>query len=410
MPVYPKNQMMTACGCFTIVTMVCAVAVGSNNFPSITSDDFNKHIQQLSLDSAQKDKAKVIFDSYKEDLQATLKYRDQMLRWIWSNSPSNNRGYAPALYTEVAKDEKSVEETVQIGLRKLEREYFKQLAGLDRSLIEPVESLRRQQLRNRLLQRSTLEDTAPYGIDFDVAKLVKKIVPDLRMRRDASEQLVSYEEQMDPLLLKLDNMLWRYSSKGYQGLRDLIAKLEQGEVPADEIEEQISNVADFFVEIHYVLAQIRTLNSRTIQAITPLLSGQSAQRLRTRASRYLARYMFESAAQLPDVLILRALELPSLINMQQETLSNLRTSYVSKESVAESDLERIYEQMITKRMYRLAFEAWVREIVLKETIEDPREYLRDELNVKIKKWNALQEQFNQQLKVILTDSQWQKIQ
>jgi len=390
--------------------MVCAVAVGSNNFPSITSDDFNKHIKQLPLDSAQKDKAKVIFGSYQEDLQATLKYRDQMLRWIWSNSPETYGGYAPNLRTEVIKDERSVEATVQIDLRQLERDYFIRLAGLDRSLIKPVESLQRLHLRNRLLQRSTFEDTAPYGIDCDVTKLVKEIAPDWRTHRDVSEQIASYEELMDSFLMKLDDMLVKHNIEGNKVLHEFKAKFVRGEVMPDEIDVQVSRVADDFVQINYLLTQIRTLNSRTIQAVGLLLSEQDAQQLETRARQYLARYMFEFSNLLPNVLITRALRLHTLTNSQQETLSKLQFSYASKEYSTEKGLEQIYHQMITKQMYRLSFEAWVRMAILKETTEDPLEQLTDQFNVKVEKWNSLQEQFNQQLKVILTDRQWQQIQ
>ena len=410
MPGNPKKRMMTACGCFMIIMLVCAVAVGSNNFPSITSDDFNKHIQQLSLDSAQKDKAKVIFDSYQEDLQATLEYRDQMLRWIWSNWPAQYGGYDPDLKTVVIKDERLVEITVQMDLRQLQRNYFKQLAGLDRSLIKPVESLRRKHLRIRMLQESSIPDPAPCGVAFDVAKLLQEIVPDWRSRPDVAEYLASYEELMDRLLIKLDNVRWRYDSEVNQGLRDLKAKLARGEILPDDLDGHVSHVADSFVEIHYLLTQIRTLNNSTTHVVVPLLSDQDALLLQIRARRYLASYLYDSSALLPYILIMRALKLPSLSIAQQETLSNLRISYLNKELVSEASLEPIYEQMWTKRMYRLSFESWVRRVILKESIEDPREQLRDEFNVKIKKWNALQEQFNQQLKVILTDSQWQKIQ
>lgn len=410
MPGNPKNQMMTACVCFTIVMMVCAFAVGSNNFPSITSDDFNKHIQQLSLDSEQKSKAIVIFDSYQEDLQATLKYRDQMLRWIWSNLPEQYGGYAPNLRTVVIKDERLVEITVQMDLRQLQRNYFKQLAGLDRSLIKPVESLRRKHLRIRMLQESSIPDPAPCGVAFDVAKLLQEIVPDWRSRPYVAEYLASYEELMDRLLIKLDNVRWRYDSEVNQGLRDLKAKLARGEILPDDLDGHVSRVADSFVEIHYLLTQIRTLNNSTTHVVVPLLSDQDALLLQIRARRYLASYLYDSSSLLPDVLITRALKLPSLSVAQQETLSNLRISYLSKELVTEASLEPKYEQMWTKRMYRLSFEAWVRRIILKETIEDPREQLRDEFNVKVDKWNAIQKQFTAQLKVILTDSQWQKIQ
>lgn len=410
MPGYPKNQMMTACMSFMVVMLVCAAAVGSNNFPSITSDDFNKHIQQLSLDSAQKNKAKVIFDSYQEDLQATLKYRDQMLRWIWSNLPAQYGGYDPDLKTVVIKDERLVEITVQMDLRQLQRNYFKQLAGLDRSLIKPVESLRRKHLRIRMLQESSIPNPAPCGVAFDVAKLLQEIVPDWRSRPDVAEYLASYEELMDRLLIKLDHVRWRYDSEVNQGLRDLKAKLARGEILPDDLDGHVSRVADSFVEIHYLLTQIRTLNNSTTHVVVPLLSDQDALLLQIRARRYLASYLYDSSALLPYILIMRALKLPSLSIAQQETLSNLRISYLNKELISEASLEPKYEQMWTKHMYRLSFEAWVRRIILKETIEDPREQLRDEFNVKIKKWNALQEQFNQQLKVILTDSQWQKIQ
>ncbi|MCH8822684.1 MAG: hypothetical protein IH984_04160 [Planctomycetes bacterium] len=395
---------------FMVVMLVCAAAVGSNNFPSITSDDFNKHIQQLSLDSAQKNKAKVIFDSYQEDLQATLKYRDQMLRWIWSNLPAQYGGYDPDLKTVVIKDERLVEITVQMDLRQLQRNYFKQLAGLDRSLIKPVESLRRKHLRIRMLQESSIPNPAPCGVAFDVAKLLQEIVPDWRSRPDVAEYLASYEELMDRLLIKLDHVRWRYDSEVNQGLRDLKAKLARGEILPDDLDGHVSRVADSFVEIHYLLTQIRTLNNSTTHVVVPLLSDQDALLLQIRARRYLASYLYDSSALLPYILIMRALKLPSLSIAQQETLSNLRISYLNKELISEASLEPKYEQMWTKHMYRLSFEAWVRRIILKETIEDPREQLRDEFNVKIKKWNALQEQFNQQLKVILTDSQWQKIQ
>ena len=410
MPGNPKKRMMTACGCFMIIMLVCAVAVGSNNFPSITSDDFNKHIQQLSLDSAQKDKAKVIFDSYQEDLQATLEYRDQMLRWIWSNLPAQYGGYDPDLKTVVIKDERLVEITVQMDLRQLQRNYFKQLAGLDRSLIKPVESLRRKHLRIRMLQESSIPNPAPCGVAFDVAKLLQEIVPDWRSRPDVAEYLASYEELMDRLLIKLDNVRWRYDSEVNQGLRDLKAKLARGEILPDDLDGHVSHVADSFVEIHYLLTQIRTLNNSTTHVVVPLLSDQDALLLQIRARRYLASYLYDSSALLPYILIMRALKLPSLSNAQQEILSNLRISYLSKEFVTEAYLEPVYEQMWTKRMYRLSFESWVRRVILKESIKDPREQLRREFNVKVDKWKAIQEQFIEQLKVILTESQWQQIQ
>ncbi len=410
MPGNPKKRMMTACGFFMIIMLVCAVAVGSNNFPSITSDDFNKHIEQLPLDSVQKDKAKVIFDSYQEDLQATLEYRDQMLRWIWSNLPAQYGGYDPDLKTVVIKDERLVEITVQMDLRQLQRNYFKQLAGLDRSLIKPVESLRRKHLRIRMLQESSIPDPAPCGVAFDVAKLLQEIVPDWRSRPDVAEYLASYEELMDRLLIKLDNVRWRYDSEVNQGLRDLKAKLARGEILPDDLDGHVSRVADSFVEIHYLLTQIRTLNNSTTHVVVPLLSDQDALLLQIRARRYLASYLYDSSALLPYILITRALKLPSLSVTQQETLSNLRISYLNKELISEASLEPKYEQMWTKRMYRLSFEAWVRRIILKETIEDPREQLRDEFNVKVDKWEAIQKQFNEQLKVILTDRQWQQIQ
>lgn len=405
-----RNQIMTACVSCMVVMMACAVAIGSTNFPRITKNDFNSHIEQLSLDSEQKKKADVIFENYQKDLQATLDVRKQMLRWIWLSYPEEYGGYAPGLKAELNEDERTVEATIQLGLRQLERNYFKKLAGLDDNLIELVESLRRSQLRQRLLQKNTLPDTTPAGVAFDVFKLVQKIVPDWRNRPELAENLASYEELMDPLLIRLDDMLWKYDLVGNEGLHELKYKLGRGEIPPDELDWQISHVADFFVEIHYLLVQIRSLNNSATHAVASQLSDHDARQFQAQARQYLARYMYDSSDFLPDVIIPRALSLTDINNTQQETLSNIRTSYLNKESVTKAGLEPLFEQMLTRQMYRLSFEAWVRRIVLKETIKDPREHLRQEFRGKVDKWKVLQEQFIDQLKAVLTDRQWQQIQ
>lgn len=395
---------------FFILAASCwPMALGSGDEVFVTDPEFKRHAAELGLSTQQQRSATDIFKRYQEEYYEVLETRDQCLPWIWSNSPTEYSGYDSTLQETVAADERSLDAAVQIGLRQLEHRYFAELGGLDATLADKAESLRRQHLRSRMLRAAALPDGSPYGSSLDVYALLEESVPNWRDEPDVVELLSNYECHLDAILTRLDGLLWRYDSEGNQALRELKARVAESVLTESQRERDIARVAAFFTEVHLLLTEIRNQNKDIVEVVISLLPEEQVGPLRSEAQRSLMGYMYDRNAPSPEAVLARSLKLSSLTRDQREKLLNLRMAVAGQRLTVSSRLDSLYQSMLTPEMWRLAFESWVRSIVVSEPFDDPRREQKDKFDKALAKWSATCHRFIAAIRNVLTVSQWEEM-
>jgi hypothetical protein len=368
----------------------------------ITAAEHAEHVLVLGFDEIRHSLADSCFDAYEDEFDDAIEVREQVLQWMWSNSPDSDPvgGYDAELEALIIAEYRGIDGFLQTELRRLEQRYFADLGDLEVGDGGQVEALRRRHLRTRLMRAEAVAWDGPYGAALDVCALVDRCAPDHAGEEAIAGLLLEYELQLDAILIALDETSCNHSNRLRRMIREARDAVGAATEGADH-EGEVERVAEFFGRPYMLRIRIRDLGRATVDAIAARLPDEQTERVRYEAQRNLAGYMYE--ANVPPVreMIERGLENPQVTEDQRAVLLALREAFTARESAALAQLEPIYEQMISPAMYRASFRQWAMTVVLRQRPEDPCEELEGLFDEGRARWRATCREYAEQVQGVL---------
>lgn len=369
---------------------------------------FREHVESLGLQGDFRLVAQAIFEGYQREYEEALLATGQSIEWVQLPARSSFGG-DPELRKLAVGDERAFQELWELGVRQLERSYFKQLGSLDPLPVERAEAMRRAQLRKRMLSSTVLPEGVPLGVSFDLLALVG----DTGQRRtDApaiSEILLQYELSLDSLLQTLDEMLWRFNHDRRIGLKKLMATLADPSATESKLAAVADDVAEVYARPYVVCCKIREANKQAVARVGPLFGELTFEEFHRRAHRKLFSFMYEYDGRSPDALIRAALALEDLDEKQRRAILGIREAVKDGRITAAPRLERMYERTITPDMYRQIYRAWAQGIIDRTSVENPRKEIRQKFNKELERWHGTLKGFEEQVLEALSEAQRKRL-
>ena len=374
----------------------------------ITGGEFRQDVKKLDLSDKQLARAKAIHTDYATEFADALEAFKGARLWVAAILPAMYDAGDRELDRLNYADRHSLQRLWQESARRLEWRYFSDLGDLTEVPPQRVEALRRARLRRRILAAIGDAYNSPSGADLDVIKLVEETATGGLLDPEIARQLAAYAAALDPLLARVDRLLWRRSDDNRQTIDALREAVRGGSDP--DIASSHDAIVATRLRLPILCNRIRAINERAVDALAAQLPDETAGAVREKASRTLYPFLYASQEEQtpqPDDLLRITLKRADLDRKKRASLLAIRSQLADARRRAVSHIDGLYERTISRQRYRDEYEIWARHLERlfrgAEIMEydDPTEADRRAFEEAVERWHRKLASFHEQIRSIV---------